>query len=368
MLNATESRWWTVSTAAGTIRALTVPLSLDGRRVGTLLVAAGRGPIDTTVHTLMSSIAVAGGLGLGFAVLLAFAAVRRTLAPLLRMARQVHEVHATGDLSRRVGPPGPRDEVGRLAEGFNLLLTRLDEAFGSQRRFLADASHELRTPLTVARGQLDLALADADRPAPALRVAVVELERMGRIVEDLLLLARLDEGITLKREPVEVELVVQEALLRGLRIAPRPSTVLAEPGLYSIADPDRLLQVVSNLVVNAVQHAGERASLTLATRREGDEVVIAVGDTGAGIPPDHLPHVFDRFYRARSRGGGAGLGLAIAGSLARAMSGRIEVTSTTGEGTTFTVALPAAGVPDQNLWLGPNLSLGSGDNRVPADH
>ena len=115
----------------------------------------------------------------------------------------------------------------------------------------------------------------------------------------------------------------------------------AEPGLLALADPDRLLQVVSNLVVNAVQHAGAQARLTITTRRTGAEVVIEVADTGPGIPAAHLPHLFDRFYRGTNRGGGAGLGLAIADSLTQAMSGRIAVRSTVGEGTAFMVHLPA---------------------------
>jgi len=341
LMGATESRWWELRTETGPVRALTVPLAIEGRQVGTLVAAARRTSVDAALRTLVSSIAWASGLSLVFATLLAFVAVRRTLGPLVRISRQVDAVHATGDLTRRVGPPGPLDEVGRLAEGFNRLLTRLDGAFRSQRRFVSDASHELRTPLTVARGQLELALAEADGGADAVRVAVTELDRMGRIVEDLLLLARLDEGLPLKREPVEVELVVQEALLRGLRLAPRPSTVHAEPDLYALADPDRLLQVLSNLVVNAVQHAGEQARLTLVTSGDGGEVVIAVSDSGAGIAAEHLPHVFDRFHRGRVGGSGAGLGLAIADSLTRAMGGRIEVAATEGAGTTFTVRLPA---------------------------
>ena len=367
LLNADRTRWWDLSTRAGPVRALTVPLLLGGHRIGTLVAAVSRAPVDATLRALLSAIAWASAVGLVFATLLAFAAVRRTLGPLLRMSRQVDEIQSSGDLARRVGPAGPRDEVGRLAEGFNRLLARLDDAFRSQRRFVSDAAHELRTPLTVARGQIELTPDDPD----ALAAAVVELDRMGRIVEELLLLARLDEGLPLRREPVEVELVVEEALLRGLRLpgaagvdagapsgdaAPAPDAatpsgaaapggprawVDAEPGLLALADPDRLLQVVSNLVVNAVQHAGAQARLTITTRRTGAEVVIEVADTGPGIPAAHLPHLFDRFYRGTNRGGGAGLGLAIADSLTQAMSGRIAVRSTVGEGTAFMVHLPA---------------------------
>jgi signal transduction histidine kinase len=338
LLTAHTTRWWDLRTPRGAVRALTVPLLLGGRVVGTLLVAASRAAVDATLRALLSSIGWASGFGLVFAAVLAFAAVRRALRPLLRMSREVDGIGVGGDLVRRVSQPGPRDEVGRLAEGFNRLLARVDDAIGSQRRFVSDASHELRTPLTVARGQLELA-----NVGPAM----VELDRMGRIVEELLLLARLDEGLPLRREPVEVELVVEEALLRGLRVGARQASVDAVPDLYASADPDRLLQVLSNLVVNAVLHAGPSARLALATRRDGDAVVIEVSDTGPGIPADHLPHIFDRFYRGTGRAGGAGLGLAIAESLTRAMSGRLSVHSVVGSGTTFTVRVPAVHEPSK---------------------
>ena len=258
------------------------------------------------------------------------------------MSRQVDEIQSSGDLARRVGPAGPRDEVGRLAEGFNRLLARLDDAFRSQRRFVSDAAHELRTPLTVARGQIELAPDDPD----ALAAAVVELDRMGRIVEELLLLARLDEGLPLRREPVEVELVVEEALLRGLRL-PAPTGSAGGPGqTWEIAAKNCLSarHTGSSLWARRIRTgrpSTECRRLTITTRRTGAEVVIEVADTGPGIPAAHLPHLFDRFYRGTNRGGGAGLGLAIADSLTQAMSGRIAVRSTVGEGTAFMVHLPA---------------------------
>jgi two-component system OmpR family sensor kinase len=350
LLSARESRWWSLGKGSGAVRVLTVPLTLDGRQIGTLVVAGSRAPVESTLHGLLTPLGWASALGLAIAALLAFVAVRRTLGPLLRMSREVDAIHGTGDLSRRIGAHGPRDEVGRLAEGFNRLLARVEEAFGSQRRFVSDASHELRTPLTVARGQIELALADpATAPASAaLDAAVVELDRMGRIVEDLLLLARLDEGLPLERVPVEVELVAEEALLRGLRIAPRSMRVDAEPGLYAYADPARLLQVLSNLVVNAVLHAGTDATIALRSYRDGNHVVVEVADDGSGIPAEDLPHLFDRFYRSRTTAGGAGLGLAIVHSLTRAMGGSVAVTAVRDEGTTFTVRLRAAVATAEN--------------------
>jgi signal transduction histidine kinase len=180
-------------------------------------------------------------------------------------------------------------------------------------------------------------------------VGIEELDRMSKIVEDLLLLARLEEGMTLVREPVEVELVLQEAMLRGLLIAPREIEVDARPGLFVLADADRLLQVVSNLVTNALHHAGPKATIGITSRSQQGRVLIEVSDTGAGIPPEDIPHIFERLYRGSApktdAPSGAGLGLAIAASLTEAMGGEIRATSTPGVGTTFSISLSAA--PDQ---------------------
>ena len=222
----------------------------------------------------------------------------------------------------------------------------------SQRRFISDASHELRTPLTVARGNLELVGRledpDADR---SIRLALEELDRIGSTVEELLLLARLDEGLPLAREMVEVDLVLREAALRGMVLGQGEVAVDAAGGLSVVADPDRLLQVVSNLIGNAIRHGGGGVTVTLSARPEaGGFVVIDVADTGPGIAAADLPRVFDRFYRGTAaRGGvpgGAGLGLAIVASLVEAMGGSVSVRSTLGEGTTFSIRLPGVLSPD----------------------
>jgi two-component system, OmpR family, sensor kinase len=348
LLDAGEPSWAQLEGPDAPVRALAVPLVLDGSRAGTIVVASSRASDQATLAALLSGVAVAGVLGLAFATALGVISVRRTLRPLRRMAGEVAAIEATGDLSRRVGHGEPTDEVGRLAEAFDRMVARLQEAFASQRRFLSDASHELRTPLTVARGQLELleeGLRGAE-PRRSLAVTMEELDRMRRIVDDLLLLARLDEGMPLRREPVEVELVLREALLRGMQLVRMEARVEAEPDLFATADPDRLLQVLTNLVTNAVRHAGSQATITLRARREGEWVLLQVADDGPGIGPEELPHVFDRMFRgARARtdtSGGAGLGLAIASSLTQAMGGDISVASEPGHGATFSVRLPAA--------------------------
>ena len=352
LLESTEARWWNVPGPDGPVRALTTPLLLDGQRAGTLVVASSRAAERSTLSGLLSGIAWASGFGLVFATVLGVAAVRRTLRPLRRMAEEVEGIQRSDDLSRRVRSDAPRDEVGRLAEAFDEMLGRLEDAFTSQRRFLSDASHELRTPLQVARGQLEF-LEETVRDAEgrrSLAVATEELERMRRIVEDLLLLARLDEGMPLARERVEVELVAREALLRGMQLERREHSVDIEEGLAAVADPERLLQVLTNLVTNAVRHGGTEATIAIRGRAEGDRVAISVSDTGPGIPTEELPHVFERLYRgSRARTGapaGAGLGLAIASSLAKAMRGELTVDSVVGMGTTFTLRLPAADVAE----------------------
>lgn len=348
-------RWWELDGPGGPVRVITVPLVLENRQVGTLVVAASRQTARQTVSALLTGIGWSSGIGLVFATLLGLAAVRRTLGPLAEMAKDVEAIQATDDLSIRVRQEGPDDEVGRLAEAFDRMLARLEEAFRSQQRFLSDASHELRTPLTVARGQLELVQQEIRSVDARNRVAIAveELDRMGGIVEDLLLLARLDEGMHLAAEAVEVELVLREALLRAMLLARREVTVDAEPGLYALADPDRLLQVLTNLVTNAVYHAGKGAHIWLTARRDGPRVLMQVSDSGPGIAPEELPYVFDRLYRgSAARTGisaGAGLGLAIAASLVKAMGGDIGVRSNPGSGTTFHLSLPSAGPPTRAL-------------------
>jgi signal transduction histidine kinase len=347
VLLSTTPRWWELTGDRASSRALTVPLKADGRAVGTLVVAASTQRIDETLAALLRGMGIAAFAGLAFAAILGFITVRRTLLPLRRVAAAATAIEETADVTRRVGYEGPADEVGTLAATFDAMLGRLEEAFASQRRFLSDASHELRTPLTVVRGQLELLgtqLEDASSQR-AVGIGIDEVDRMGRIVEDLLLLARLDEGIPLRAEPIEVELVVQEAVLRGMLIARRDISVEVDSDLYAIGDFDRLLQVLTNLITNAIHHAGESAKLTITGKRSFGATVIDVTDTGRGIPPEDVAHVFERLYRGSrpqtDAPAGAGLGLAIAASLTRAMGGSIRVASTPGVGTTFSVTMPA---------------------------
>ncbi|HWD72655.1 MAG TPA: HAMP domain-containing sensor histidine kinase, partial [Actinomycetota bacterium] len=348
VLSTPQAKWLNLTGGSGAaIRAVRVPITDSKRQVAGILVvgAAQSKVVNHAIWNLLKGIGAASAIGLVFATALGLVAVRRTLRPLEEMSHEVESIQETDDLSKRLSGRGPRDEVGRLAEGFDRMLGRLQEAFMSQRRFLSDASHELRTPMTVVRGQLELLAMDVESlpGRRSMSIAIEELDRMGRIVEDLLLLARLDEGMPLARDSVEVELVVGEALLRAM-LGAGDVRVQVMPELCILGDADRLLQVLTNLITNAVRH-GRNAPITVTGRPEGDYVRIEVSDRGPGISPEDLPHVFERLYRgskARSESpGGAGLGLAIALSLVKAMDGWLDVDSTLGVGTTFTVTLPS---------------------------
>jgi signal transduction histidine kinase len=345
LLAAPQPRWWNAHGTEGAVRGLTVPIIADGHQLGTVLLLAYERPMRRMLGALLSGIALASALGLSLALLLGIVAVRRSLRPLSRMTAEVSAIETTGDLTRRVALGDDEDEVGRLASAFDRMVGRLDEAFRSQRRFLADAAHELRTPLTVLRGQLELIADELEGDQRAsFAVATDELERMARIIDDLLLLTRLDEGMELRHEPVEIELVLREALLRAMLIAPRDVRVETQPDLYALADHDRLLQVLTNLLTNAVQYTDESGRILLTSERRNGDVLLQVSDSGRGIAADEVPHVFERLYRGRTAQAtapqGSGLGLAIVASITQALNGTIDVDSALGRGTTFTITLP----------------------------
>ena len=345
LLTATRVSWRNLDGTEGTVRSLTVPIVGGRRQVGTLVLLAYARPLDRVLGAVLSGTEWASGAGLLTALLLGGFVVARSLRPLRLMTAEVGEIERTGDLSRRVSLADSPGEVGALAAAFDRMVASLDDAFGAQRRFLADASHELRTPLTVVRGQLELLADELDGPVGrALDLTQQELDRMARIIDDLLLLARLDEGMQLRAEPVELELLLREASLRSSLLAPRATRLETEPGLYAFGDAERLLQVLTNLVTNAVKHTDESCELVLASRRENGHALVRVSDNGCGIPPTELPRVFERFYRGAEQRAdtpdGAGLGLPIARALVEAMHGAIDVDSRTGVGTTFTLQLP----------------------------
>jgi two-component system OmpR family sensor kinase len=285
----------------------------------------------------------------------AWAVVRVGLLPLDRMGHTAGAI-AGGDLSHRVESTDPRTEVGRLGIALNAMLDRLEHAFTQReasenklRRFLADASHELRTPLTSIRGYAELFRRGAEaRPEDLARsMAAIEAEaaRMGVLVDDLLLLARLDQGRPLEREPVDLGAVAAEAVEAARAIEPGRDVTLDVGGDATIeGDRGRLRQVVDNLLENARVHTPPGTPAHVRVDRDDSHVVLAVADEGPGLSAEARSRVFERFYRddgARSREtGGAGLGLAIVAAIAEAHGGGVRVVE--GDpGATFEVRLPA---------------------------
>lgn len=330
---------------SGEVRVLAVPLTAGDRYAGTFVAVAARAGVDDTLTALLTGIGWAGAAALLLAIALAAVLVGAALRPLARIAASAAEIERTGDLSQRVSAGMRSDEVGRLAHAFDAMLDRLQRSFSRQQSFLSDAAHEIRTPLTVARGQLEWLQDSLTSPEEkkTLAIAVEEIDRVDRTVEDMLLLARLDEGATLVTEPVDVDLVMSEVALRAATLSGRAVEVADAEGLRALADERRLRQVLDNLVGNALKYAGERARVFMSARSDGPATVIDVADTGRGIPPDEAEHVFDRHYRGSATRDvpGAGLGLAIARSLMQAMGGSISVRSELGAGTTFSLRLRA---------------------------
>jgi signal transduction histidine kinase len=273
----------------------------------------------------------------------------RVLRPIGRITSVAREIQAT-DLSRRIELPGPEDELKQLADTFDAMLARLDAAFAAQRQFTADASHELRNPLAIIRTNVDVALADPHADPEDLRHTIVVVkrasDRMARLVDDLLALARRQEP-TLEHEPVDFGVAVTEASDDFVVPAAARNIVLDRaiaPGVVVTGDRDALKRVVANLLENAVRLAPAGSRIRLATGSEGDRAWIAVADEGPGIAPEDQAHVFDRFWRAdkaRSRAdGGTGLGLAIVRQIVESHGGEIRLQSKVGVGSSFVIWLP----------------------------
>jgi len=331
-----------------------VRASVDAGANVMIVLATSLRDVDGTLHRLLLIELLVTASVLAALAVLGLWVVRASLRPLEAIGATAARI-AAGDLTQRVERADERTEVGRLGLALNAMLAQIESAFKAReaserrlRRFVADASHELRTPLGAVRAYSELFTRGAsDRPADLARSMTGitrESERMSLLVDDLLLLARLDEGRPLERHPVELADVVSEAVETAHMVEPeRPIEVELESAVV-LGDRDRLRQVVDNLLANVRSHTppGTPAHVTLS--RSNGSAAVVVADSGPGMSADQVAHVFERFYRtdaSRTRAsGGVGLGLSIVSAVAEAHGGSVSAMSQPGEGASFRIELP----------------------------
>lgn len=340
------------------LRAYVAPVKNgEGHIVGVVELAQSLREVDVTLARL--GVLIGGSIIAALAIAAVGGALlaRSALGPIDRVSQTARAITRAHDLGKRIEAANTADEVGRLASTFNEMLARIEELFRVQQRFVADVSHELRSPLTAVRGNLDLIRRgtglDAQARDESLAAIDSEVRRMSRMVADLLLLAQADAGAPIARQSVELDTLLLDVYRQarmssdGVRVA-----LGAEDQAIVLGDRDRLKQALLNLVGNAVKYTPSGGEVKLSLEKDDEWVRIAVADTGIGIAAEHIPHLFDRFYRidkARARDvGGAGLGLAIAKSVVDAHNGKITVVSQVGKGSTFTIWLPLNSVGSAN--------------------
>lgn len=350
---------WTepVTAESGRLLVLSLPATPRGQTTGILQVARSLGPQDQSLTTLKQILLAGSLLATLVASLTGWLLAGAALRPIDRITHTAEAIGAEQDFARRVSYRGPPDEVGRLARTLNGMLqelgavhARVQESLEAQRRFVADASHELRTPLTTIRGNLGLLqreppIRPEDRVA-ALEDTAEECDRLIRLVNNLLVLARADSGVVLPCRPVAVGPLLQELHRQAKLLAPDHRVACeTAAGVTVLGDADALKQILLILIDNARKFTPRGGRIALRAITGESTVTISVQDEGAGIAPLNLPHIFDRFFQAdQARSdSSAGLGLAIARQLTEAQGGEIHVVSTAGRGSTFSVCLPLHG-------------------------
>ena len=333
----------------GRQRMLIRTLDANGRRFDVLLML----PMDEVHEELRElaavlftilplSLLLAGGIG--------YMLARRALAPAERIRRDTDEITAER-LDQRLQVPNPGDELGRLAQTINAMIARLERSFAEVRRFTADASHELRTPVSIIRTEAEVAMhqpPDAEEYQALAGSILEECEHLTKLTDQLLTLSREDAGlVTLDSMSLDLSQLATTAteMMRPLAEAKRQTITITGLMKATVSgDADRLRVMLYNLIDNAIKYTPSGGRIDVVVSAQPGMFAVAVHDTGIGIDAHHLPRVFDRFYRidkARSReAGGTGLGLSIVRSIVAAHGGRVDITSTPGEGTTITVLLP----------------------------
>ena len=341
-----------VNRGGARLRVLTVPLLAGNRLEGILQVGTRMDVVNATQQTLLEVLLIGTVIAIIAAGMAAWFSSHQALHPLDNVTRTALQITSADDLSRRIPYTGSStDEVGQLVAAFNQTLSRLENLFHTQRRFLADVGHELRTPLTVIKGNVGLMRKIKDFDEESLVTIEDEVDRLTRMVGDLLLLAQAESGkIPLAHELVELDTLLLE-VLNQMQVLTHDRVKLNLGDIDQVlvcGDRDRLKQVMVNLVGNAINYTPKGGEIVVGLGKVTDRAQLTVTDNGPGIPPEDLPHIFERFYRgekSRTRqkdGKGYGLGLSIAYWIVRNHGGRIEVNSIVGQGTTFCVWLPLA--------------------------
>lgn len=329
-------------------RVAGTPIALAGERVGAVQIAGSLDDIQNTLNRLLLLLAVGGALGCLAVGLGSWILVGQALDPVRRITQTAAAI-SREDLSRRIDYAGPTDEIGELAGTMDAMLDRIETAFSAQEQFISDVSHELRTPLTIVKGHLQV-LDRQQEPSPELvkqehGLVIDELDRMNRLVADLLTLTRASRSDFLRKEPIELDLFLRSLAAQGPHLGDRKWEIDGLPGGSVDADQDRLTQVFLNLMQNAVAHTGTGQVIALGGSRgaPGEPVRLWVRDEGEGMEEEVRRHVFERFYRGQgyTAGGRVGLGLAIVQALVVAHGGAVAVESALGKGARFTVTLPA---------------------------
>lgn len=325
------------------------PIEVDGEIVGlavTQLPQAGVLPQDVAFRTSINRLLVIGAAVTGLVALLLGAAVaRRATAPARALTAAARTFEA-GDRSARV-PADRGDEFGEMAKAFNRMADTVAAEDRLRRDFAADVAHELRTPLMILRGEIEAMQDGVTEPTPAALASLrEETLRLGRLVDDLETLARADAaGFSLQRVPTSLDAMVSDVVAEYVPIFAERGielwTTIDEEVVVDV-DPVRIRQVVTNLLSNAAKFTPEGGRARVGVERSADSAVVVVWNSGPGITPEDQPHVFDRFYRGqRAAVGGSGIGLTVVSDLVSAHGGRVDVTSSDADGTTFTVRLPA---------------------------
>ncbi len=346
---------FTLETPGADFRVVTQALPSS---IGSVVVAQSLADFDRTTHKINRIFLL---IGLIVLLLIAFAArqvIKLSMKPLEDVEATAQKI-AAGDLSARLENYEPDTEVGRLSTSLNTMLGRIEESFAVRtesenklRRFVADASHELRTPLTAIRGFAELhrqgAVPDGEKTKELLGRIEKESVRMGALVEDLLLLARLDQSRDIESHPVDLSHVIEETVASASAAGPdHPITVEMPKELFILGDSGRIYQVMTNLLANARVHTPAGTAINVLARAEEDGVYISVADNGPGLSEEDQKRIFERFFRAdpsrqRTSQEGSGLGLSIVDSVMQAHGGKVGVVSKPGQGTTFTLFFPTA--------------------------